>query len=189
MAGENNYHDYPLGRSVLGFLYRKWVLFPRLNRSLNGKILDFGCGIGDFLAYRKDAVGVDVNSDNVTYCQAQGLLAELIVDEQIPFPDHFFDSVVMDNVLEHIASDQVDCVVQEVMRVLDERGSILIGVPGEKGYASDDDHKCFYDENSLPLLMQGFGFTHQETLHMPFYFPGIGKRMRQYCLYMLFLRI
>jgi ubiquinone/menaquinone biosynthesis C-methylase UbiE len=55
------YFEYLMRRSFLGDLYRRYVLYPRLNLHLNGKVLDVGCGIGDMLSYRKNTVGLDVN--------------------------------------------------------------------------------------------------------------------------------
>ena len=38
------YHNYLLGGSKVGSLYRKWILYPRIGRYLKGEVLDFGCG-------------------------------------------------------------------------------------------------------------------------------------------------
>ena len=183
---EKTYNEYLQGRSLKGYIYKKWLLYPRIVRYLNGKLLDFGCGIGDFLAYRRDSVGVDSNQYSVNVCLQRGLDARYIKDKRLPFLDRHFSSVVMDNVIEHIPCQGVKDVIQELLRVLIPGGDLLIGIPGPRGYATDDDHKCFYTESDLVKLMEKFGCIRIRTLHSPFYFPAMGNYLRQYCIYVFF---
>jgi len=171
---------------MLGALYRNWFLYPRISYVLQGKVLDFGCGIGDFLSFRKNSVGVDINEHNVEYCHSLGLKAELIQDGRTPFHDSSFTSVVVDNVLEHIPEEGVDGVLREILRVLRPGGRLLIGVPGLKGYDSDNDHKCFYSEQNLVELLSRYGCRRMESFHMPIHMPWLGKYLSQHCIYILF---
>lgn len=183
---EENYFQYLKQRSLTGYLYRRFILYPRLKSGLKGNVLDFGCGIGDFLKLYDNVCGVDVNRCNINYCKSQGLNAELLQYGKIPYSDNHFSSVVMDNVLEHILQIEVQPVLQEVLRVLRPGGTLLIGVPGLKGYASDEDHKHFYTESDLLELFSGYRCNHRRTMHTPFYFPGAEKYIRQYCIYVFF---
>ena len=72
---QNNdeYFEYLNQRSSLGLIYRKNFLYPRLAREMQGKVLDVGCGIGDFLEFYKNAKGTDINIKNVEYCSKIGL--------------------------------------------------------------------------------------------------------------------
>ncbi len=182
----NEYFGYLKKRSVLGRLYREWWLYPRIVRLLRGEVLDFGCGIGDFIRFRPGTVGVDINPYNVDFCRCRGLDAHLIKDGGIPFPNEAFDAVTMDNVLEHIPAADVSAVLNEVSRVLRPGGMLLIGVPGIKGYAADADHKVFYDDLSLCRLMQRHGYIVHELFHMPLPFAFLGRFLRQYCTYGIF---
>ena len=169
-------------RSFLGDLYRRYVLYPRLNLHLKGKVLDVGCGIGDMLSYRQNIVGLDVNPLNVAFCQKRQLEAYIMKPDVIPFKDKTFDSVLLDNVLEHI--DKPSLLFKEIRRVLKPDGILLIGVPGIRGYQSDDDHKVFYDEKKLHVLAKK---NHFKINHF-FYTPIIkstflSKHIRQYCIY------
>lgn len=183
------YFSYLSERSSIGLLYRNFLLYPVLSRMLPGRVLDFGCGIGDFLKYRKHSVGVDVNQQLVDYCQSQGLDARLIEDGCIPYPESSFDSVVMDNVLEHIPELDAGNVIKEIMRVLRPNGTLLVGVPGRKGYAADSDHKCFYAGPDLESLVVRHGGRLVKTRHMPLWFPGVDKYLRQYCIYAAFEKV
>jgi len=184
--GQKAYSRYLRGRSLKGYLYRKWLVYPRIARRLRGTVLDFGCGIGDFLASCSRAVGVDVNPYNVAVCRGRGLDAGTITDGRLPFADGFFAGAVMDNVIEHIPPAAVGQMMPEVLRTLAPGGTLVIGIPGPKGYAADADHKRFYTENDLVSLMEAFGCTPIETLHTPFCWPRMDQYLRQYCRYVFF---
>lgn len=186
LSSEKKYFLYLKKRSLIGYIYRRYFLYPRICKGLHGRLLDFGCGIGDFLRYHKNAIGVDINHHNIGYCKMQGLDAKLLQNDRIPFPDKHFTSIVMDNVIEHIPQEEVPSVLHEIIRVMKPGGTLLIGVPGIKGFASDDDHKHFYTECDLLDLFSGYGFKKKQTLHTPFNYPGIDKYIRQYCIYVFF---
>jgi len=186
---DSSYYNYLRERSSIGLLYRNYLLYPVLSRMVQGKVLDFGCGIGDFLQYMKGSVGVDVNQQLVDYCQSLGLDVRLIKGGSIPYPDSSFDSVVMDNVLEHIPEADADRFIAEIMRVLLQSGTLLIGVPGSKGYAADSDHKCFYTLQGLDVLLSRHGCMRVKTRYMPIKFPGLDKHLSQYCIYSAFQKV
>jgi SAM-dependent methyltransferase len=153
---------------------------------LHGRVLDYGCGIGDFLRFRHKSSGVDINPYSVDYCKSRGLDAQLVKDGMIPHPESSFDSVVMDNVLEHIPSVGVGRVIAEVMRVLRPGGRLLIGVPGIRGYAADADHKCFYTESDVIKLLSTYGASPKHVLHAPLRSQWASRHMNQYCIYIAF---
>ena len=187
MADHHEYFDYLSCRSRLGAVYRANWLYPRLARRLAGRTLDVGCGIGDMLVFRANTVGADINPHTVAFCQARGATAHLMQPDQLPFADGEFDSVLLDNVLEHIARPQP--LLGEVWRVLGPAGRVLVGVPGIRGWASDADHKVFYDESALAACMAEAGFDSVETFHTPLWRSAwLDRHVRQYCLYGLFER-
>jgi len=188
ISADEKYYLYLKKRSLIGCIYRRYFLYPRICKGLHDRLLDFGCGIGDFLRYHKNAIGVDINQHNIEYCKMQGLDAKLLQNDRIPFPDKHFTSIVMDNVIEHIPQEEVPSVLHEIIRVMKPGGTLLIGVPGIKGYASDDDHKHFYTENELVNQISQFGCWKKKTMHMPFYFPVLEKYLSQYCIYIYFER-
>lgn len=182
----NQYFDYLTKRSKLGWLYRNFFLYPRLSRELIGSTLDIGCGIGDFLAYRKGTVGVDVNPRLVEYCLKRGLNASVMEVNKLPFPDATFSSLILDNVLEHIEEPMP--LLKEMWRVMKPNGRLIVGVPGTRGYASDPDHKIFYSENLLCELFIPNGWNIKHIFSMPMKSAWLDKNMRQYCLYASFDR-
>ena len=188
MSGSyEEYFSYLQQRSSLGYLYRSYRLYPRINSYLCGNVLDIGCGIGDFLKYRAETVGVDVNPETVKYCQQQKLDARVMEIDQLPFESSVFDGVMMDNVLEHI--EEPEPILKEVRRVLVEGGKFVVGVPGSKGYASDPDHKIFYSKEKLIITLSKAGFVEVGIVGMPLDFDWLDDKISQYCLYGVFRKI
>lgn len=182
------YHTYLRNRSWRGQFYVKRILYPKICSYVKGKVLDVGCGTGDFLECCKGATGVDVNPYNITYCRSRGLKALHMDGTKFPFENGSFNSVVVDNVLEHI--EEPGGVIEEIRRVLADGGIMVVGVPGKKGFNHDSDHKRFYDELSLDDLMTGHGFKCTKKFYMPFVKSGwLDRVMRQYCLYGVYVTI
>lgn len=185
MTEQTNYFSYLQGRRLSGLLYRRLWLYPRLCRTLSGRVLDVGCGIGDFLRFRPGTVGVDIDADSVAWCRGQGLDAQLMEPDCLPFADDAFDGVVLDNVLEHLVSPLA--LLGDIRRVLRKRGGILIvGVPGSRGFTTDPDHKIHYDEQALVACLRHNGFDCEQVAHMPCRSRFLEMRLRQYCLYGFF---
>lgn len=187
MTDHAAYFDYLRQRGRLGWLYRRYWLYPALCRRLRGRVLDVGCGIGDLLRYRHDTVGVDINPLTVAWCARQGLDARLMTEDELPFGEAEFEGVVLDNVLEHLRHPAP--LLREVHRVLRGEGVFLVGVPGRRGYAMDSDHKVFYDEADLRRAVADAGFLPVEVMHMPLKSAWLDMRMPQYCLYGVFRRV
>jgi SAM-dependent methyltransferase len=184
---QDQYFEYLMRRSRLGHAYRRHVLYPRLVKRLRGRMLDVGCGIGDMLAFRPDSVGVDINERTVAYCRAHGLEAHVMQPDRLPFDAGSFDSVLLDNVLEHIA--QPTPLLAEVHRVLKAGGRLLVGVPGVRGWHSDPDHKVMYDQASLVDRVCEAGFEGAEVFHTPLFRSAwLSGKVRQYCIYGAFDR-
>ena len=183
MINHDQYFSYLSSRSRLGHLYRTHWLYPLLTNHLLGRSLDIGCGIGDMLAFRDNMVGVDINPLTVGYCISRGFDARLMLADRLPFEDEQFGSVLLDNVLEHLAEPLP--LLHEIRRVLKKDvGVLLVGVPGIKGWASDADHKTFYDENALVDCLSRAGFQHRKTFYTPLFKSSfLDRSMRQYCIY------
>jgi SAM-dependent methyltransferase len=180
------YFDYLRSRSRLALAYRRLYLYPRLAGHLRGRVLDVGCGIGDLVAFLPGSVGVDVNAHAVAWCQAQGLDVRACGADGLPFGSGEFDSAMLDNVLEHLAEPRG--LLSEIRRVLGARGSLVVGVPGERGFTSDPDHKVYYDEARLCSTVEGAGFVADRVLHVPMRSRWLNRALRQYCVYGVFRR-
>jgi len=186
MISYKSYFDYLSQRSRLGLLYRKHWLYPKLTKVIDGRTLDVGCGVGDMLSFRHNTTGVDVNPHAVAWCRSQGLEAYEMAEDVLPFGDCAFQSVILDNVIEHLYDPEV--LLSQIRRVLEPGGVLVVGVPGQCGYAFDSDHKVYYDEVKLIEVISKAGFTRSNVMHLPLPIPGLGRWLRQYCLYGVFVR-
>jgi SAM-dependent methyltransferase len=187
MEDKTTYFKYLKNRSRIGLTYRNFWLYPRLDKYLKGRVLDVGCGIGDFLAYKKDTVGVDINEYSLEWCRLQGHQVEKMDADYLPFDDESYDSIIMDNVLEHIESPEV--IIGEIHRVLDKNGIFLVGVPGLFGYTKDSDHKIFYSKETLEKTLKKHGFFQLKIFAMPLNIDWLEKYLSQYCLYGVFTKV
>jgi len=182
MSNNEPYFEYLNGITLKGKMYRKWVLYPRLSAEVTGKCLDVGCGLGGFTSYRSNTIGVDINPLLVEFCRSQELEVDEFNGSDIPFEESSFDSLILDNVLEHIL--QPSALLIDFARVLKPGGKLLIGVPGRKGYASDPDHKVYYTRESLRLLLHEYGFDESNSFEMPF--SGLSDKLKSHCVYSTF---
>jgi 2-polyprenyl-3-methyl-5-hydroxy-6-metoxy-1,4-benzoquinol methylase len=109
-----------------------------------GRLLDYGCGDGTFLALAHgrfaDAVGADVDAGQVVDCRHR--LAELgnvafVVTSMLDAPEHAgaYDVVTCMEVLEHTTDDERGRVVDALARLVRHDGRIIISVPIEVGPA------------------------------------------------------
>ena len=118
----DEYHEFLQKRTLKSKLYRNYWLYPFLCRHPRGKTLDIGPGIGDFVKFRSNTIGVDINPDNVEFCtQERGLDIRLMEIDTLPFEDNEFDSINLDNVLEHL--EEPTPLLDEVDRVLKSGGT------------------------------------------------------------------
>ena len=187
MAEHEQYFEYLKQRSWRALLYRGFYLYPRLCYHLKGLTLDVGCGIGDMLRFRRNTIGADINPYLVAYCQKKGLDARLIKNGRLPFENGTFQSVILDNVLEHVASP--DDLINELHRVIERGGRLVIGVPGVKGYRRDADHKIYYDEKKLTDTIQGNGFIKSALFYTPIKSNWMNHHLSFYCLFGVFLKL
>lgn len=184
----NDYFEYLLTRSKKSYFLKRILHYPILGCFLKGKFLDVGCGIGDYLFSRPDGFGVDINLNQVSFCRARGLNVFMFDGKTIPFDKETFDSVLMDNVLEHIESPSD--LLSEIKRVLAKKGSLVIGLPGLIGFNSDPDHKINYKASQLILLMNDCGFRVEKEWSFPIFLPSLfGRYLRSYCRYYLFRKV
>lgn len=137
--------SYEQPHGFIAFLYRKLKKFE-LNRcqavydllpSKIQRLLDIGCGNGDFIYMAKnkckECYGIDVSplriNDAKKRFKEQGnlIFMQHDADENLPFPDAFFDVVTCIAVLEHVLNPPR--VVQEINRVLKTGGTFIVQVP------------------------------------------------------------
>jgi len=114
-----------------------------------GKLLDIGCGVGDFLHTAEmhgwECIGVEPSEDAKAIAQKR-MKGKIIVSEELEgFPDGAFDVITMWHVLEHV--DDLMWQVAQLQRLVKPFGRVVIAVPNYKSYDGQfyKEHWAAYD--------------------------------------------
>jgi len=133
-----------------------------------GRVLDFGCGAGDFLAAARERGwephGVELSERALHVARERGLEVRRSLAE---YPDASFDYVRANHALEHVL-DPPD-VLREMHRVLKPGGTLFIGVPTRDGlparvfgrhwwYLGAPVHPVTFSTAALTDLIRATGF-------------------------------
>lgn len=111
-----------------------------------GKMLDVGCGNGEFTALfespERELYGVDLVENNVKLAIKKGINAKKcdLNNEKLPFKDKEFDILLCSEVIEHIFD--TERFAGELKRVLKDGGALIISVPNVA---------CWYNRGVLLL--------------------------------------
>lgn len=122
---------------------------------LSGRLLDVGCGSKPYksLFVVEDYVGLDIDSENT---RLSGTADKLYDGKDFPFEDNSFDSVLCNQVLEHVFNPQD--FLSEINRVLKPGGRLLLTVP----FVWDEHEQPYdfarYSTFGLRALLEGGGF-------------------------------
>lgn len=101
-----------------------------------GKLLDIGCGVGDFLVYVQkqgwDVHGVEPSDAAKKIAETRLGLLPKSPSEYCCFEDHSFDVITMWHVLEHI--DDLHFQTSEIVRLLKPGGRLVIALPNFQSF-------------------------------------------------------
>lgn len=131
------FYKYP----ILGKHYRRRVELCLAELTGGQRILEVGFGSGvTFRNLRlryQETFGLDLSVDvgKVTdFFRERGLEVHLLKGTVLgmPYPDSFFDSVLLISILEHLQPEQQSAAFQEVARVLKPGGQVVYGVPVDR---------------------------------------------------------
>jgi len=159
-------------------------LFDRFHLKAGDKLLDVGCGRGEFLRGFIDCgligFGVDLSCSAESYCPNAILKVSDIENDGIPYDDNFFDIVYSKSVIEHFYYPER--MVKEAYRVLRPGGCILTLCPdwyfNYRIYFEDYTHRTPFMLSSLRDILLIHGFENVAVEHfrqLPFLWGGAGK--------------
>ena len=125
-----------------------------------GKMLDIGCGVGDFLhtaeTHGWQCIGIEP-SEEAKAIAKQRTKAEIIQSQELEsMPDASFDVITMWHVLEHV--DNLKWQVEQLQRLIKPQGRIVIALPNYKSYDGQyyKEHWAAYD---VPRHLSHFNRT------------------------------
>lgn len=118
-------------RKILEFNFagEKKLIRKYLAVKLGEKVLDLGCGTGEFsVCFGSEGyVGIDISSANIQYAAGHYDKKFLVADaKSLPFPDKFFDKILVVGVLHHLDDGSCRRALLEMRRVLKPDGTVLV---------------------------------------------------------------
>ena len=125
-----------------------------------GKMLDIGCGVGDFLHTAElhcwECTGVEPSEDAKVIAQKRTKAKIFSSEDLESLPDGCFDLITMWHVLEHV--DDLKWQVTQLQRLIKENGRIVIALPNYKSYDGQyyKEHWAAYD---VPRHLNHFNKT------------------------------
>ena len=142
----------------------------RFKKNLNKKrVLDFGCGWGDFLSLlskkNNELYGVEHRKECLKILNRS---KNFIVKENLDFKNIKFDTITLFHVLEHIHNPIQ--ILKSIKKVLKKSGSIIIEVPSADDillkfnieefnkFTFWSEHLILYNELSIKKLLKHCGF-------------------------------
>ena len=148
-----------------------------INKIANGKkILDYGCGVGDYLEFMQkngyDVLGMEPNDSARKIAQSK-IGKDKVVSTELEQINEKFDVITLWHVLEHIPN--LNEIIAQLKNHLTENGTLIIAVPnhqsydakyyGEKWAAYDvPRHLWHFTEDSMRKLFNNFGMK-IESVH------------------------
>ncbi len=163
--------------------YNEWV-WTRLDPYVGDRVLEVGCGVGNFTRFLRDREHVVVTDNNEHYLELLRTAFERLenvrvcrVDWTDPSLDDLraerFDTIICLNVLEHIEDD--DAALATFARLLEPGGRLVLQVPAMRALYGEIDraihHHRRYERGDLVAQLQGHGFAIEEASY--FNLPGI----------------
>jgi 2-polyprenyl-3-methyl-5-hydroxy-6-metoxy-1,4-benzoquinol methylase len=161
-------------------LKRKLKLLDSFN-SQEKKLLDVGCGTGDFLKVAKDnnwqVCGVEPNSSARAIANQKTINCVFDTDELLKLKKESFDVITLWHVLEHLPNLENQIAVFESL--LQPNGRLVIAVPNYKSFDANyyksywaafdvPRHLWHFSQNAISKLVEQKGMTVVKTEPMTF---------------------
>lgn len=137
--------------------WRSWEYAAYQCFQLEGRVLDLGCGDGQYFRLiwpnAENVVGLDMNPDVASLGRKSGVYRNVHAApaDKIPEPDASFDHVFANCSLEHM--DNLDAVLTEINRCLKPGGTLVCSVVTDR----------FVEWSLLPNLVAMAGFKEAST--------------------------
>jgi 2-polyprenyl-3-methyl-5-hydroxy-6-metoxy-1,4-benzoquinol methylase len=154
----------------------KWKLKLINSLSTRGKILDVGCGTGEFLnKLKSDNWIVEGIEPNTIARQKASQLTSSAIHESFENSTGTYDVITLWHVLEHLPN--LDENLKNISERLSQTGLLLIAVPNYKSWDGQKynehwagydvpRHLWHYNQKSMVLLLQKYGFNLAQTIPM-----------------------
>ncbi len=160
-----------------------------------GPILDLGTGCGHLIEASSlwgiESTGLEGSMEAVELAKSRVPTLDIrhqLLSEPLPFPANSYQTVVMNQVIEHLEPSVARAILKESLRVLRPKGMIMITSPSSANKAeliADPTHINMMSPSELKQMLTGIGFERVIPFNSPL--PILGKsRLARGLLYVLF---
>ena len=118
---------------------------------------------------------MDHNPDSVKICKELGLKAFTPTNFFATSSDEKFQTLLLSHVIEHLTLEQARSVIEQYLPYMDKNAQVVIICPQQRGFASDDTHVTYFEENAIKSLLDQLGCG--PTLYRSFPFPKAFGRL------------
>lgn len=145
--------------------YYRWYTQGWLPESTDTRVLDIGCGSGQFVYFLRQAgyqqvTGIDLDSAQVEMARSLGLDCHCApVSEYLQQPIGRFGLIAMLDILEHFTREELFPLLETVANRLEPGGRLIVSVPnaespdGLRAVYADITHELAFSPTSLAELM------------------------------------
>lgn len=179
---QNKAEDFGKSVSILSSFY-EWNYSQLLPEDKDCKILDIGCGMGQFLSWIKNKgyknfKGIDLSQQMVDFCR-QNVTDQVEKTESIVSfllnEKESYDLIVMLDVIEHIDKEEIIAILEAVRSALKKGGKLIVktnnvaSITGARMRYEDFTHVSGYTEYSLKQVLKiaGFNKVHLKPFAIP----------------------
>jgi len=135
---------------------RRQMVLEAAGQRANGRVLDNGCGVGEYLGrlaqQTQQAVGLEFEHERARAALRKAPQVVCGAGEHLPFPCDYFDLILSHEVLEHVQDDRA--AICEMVRVLRSGGRLALFCPN-RGYPFET-HGIYwrgrYHFGNIPLV-------------------------------------
>jgi trans-aconitate methyltransferase len=147
-------NKYLPGRSM----YLRSIFYPKILKEFDsGRIVDLGCGTGEFLKFlqtkKQDFSGIDNNPYLVKKCIDMGFKVNFDdVTKLESIQQASVENAMCDNVLEHLDLEQINDFFVSIKPKMVTNGKLVVIVPAKKGFEHDPTHKTYVNQKIIETI-------------------------------------
>jgi len=137
-------------------------VWNRWFKDINGKILDAGCSVGNFISLDpENIIGVDIDKEAMEIAKKRGFNVRYMdLNGKLDFPDNYFSAIHASHVLAHVVDPLFT--LKEFRRVLKPEGKLVLFTPNIFKYKfevfNDYTFKSYFTPKSLKQIAYDAGF-------------------------------
>lgn len=171
--GERSKKFNPFIEKILDYFRSKRANLVVNHTQSPAKVLDIGCGNGQFLQYilrnkGYEAYGIEMAGGSAERAaQIEGIQLKVGVLEEGDFPEHYFDAITLFHVFEHL-TEPIQT-LEIIQKILKPNGILVLSFPNIDSFQSQlfkgkwlhldpPRHLFFFKPEDFKKLMEGYDF-------------------------------